>query len=59
MVRLVRPAMEETFFDMPLYRDFAVLGEFPRLSEEFTVLRFCHRLERHKFAEQILTMVNE
>ena len=30
-----------------------------RLRDECTVLRFRHRLERHKLAEQILTTVNE
>lgn len=53
------PAMEESFFDTPLYREFAQLAEFSRLPDESTILRFRHRLEKHKLAEQILAMVNE
>ena len=53
------PAMEEAFFDTPLYREFAQLEEFGRLPEESTILRFRHRLEKHKLAEQILLTVNE
>jgi IS5 family transposase len=53
------PAMEEAFFDTPLYREFAQLDEFSRLPDESTILRFRHRLEKHKLAEQILATVNE
>jgi len=53
------PGMEEAFFDTPLLREFAQLDEFGRLPDESTILRFRHRLERHKLAEQILTTVNE
>jgi IS5 family transposase len=53
------PAMEEAFFDTPLYREFAQLEEFARLPDESTILRFRHRLEKHKMAEQILVTVNE
>jgi IS5 family transposase len=53
------PAMEEAFFDTPLYREFARLEEFARLPDESTILRFRHRLEKHKLAEQILATVNE
>ena len=53
------PAMEEAFFDTPLYREFARLEEFARLPDESTILRFRHRLEKHKLAEQILLTVNE
>lgn len=53
------PAMEEAFFDIPLYREFAQLEEFARLPDESTILRFRHRLEKHKLAEQILRVVNE
>ena len=52
-------AMEEAFFDTPLYREFAQLEEFTRLPDESTILRFRHRLEKHKLAEQILTSVNQ
>jgi len=53
------PGMEEAFFDTPLYREFAQLEEFGRLPDESTILRFRHRLEKHKLAEQILATVNE
>ena len=53
------PAMEEAFFDTPLYREFAQLEEFARLPDESTILRFRHRLEKNKLAEQILLTVNE
>lgn len=53
------PAMEEAFFDTPLYREFAQLQEFGRLPDESTILRFRHRLEKHKLAQQILTTVND
>ncbi|MDP3708353.1 MAG: IS5 family transposase [Polaromonas sp.] len=53
------PAMQEAFFDTPLYREFAQLEEFSRMPDESTILRFRHRLEKHKLAEQILLTVNE
>jgi IS5 family transposase len=53
------PAMEEAFFDTPLYREFAQLEEFGRLPDKSTILRFRHRLEKHKLAEQILGVVND
>ena len=43
--------MQEAFFDTPLYREFAQLEEFRRLPDEFTILRFRHRLEKHKLAK--------
>ena len=52
-------AMEEAFLDTPLYRDFAQLPAFGRLPDESTILRFRHRLEKHKLADQILATVNE
>ena len=51
--------MEEAFFDTLLYREFAQLDEFGRLPDESTILRFRHRLEKHKLAEQILATFNE
>jgi IS5 family transposase len=51
--------MEEAFFDGPLYRKFAKLEEFSRLPDESTILRFRHRLERHKLAEQILATARD
>ena len=53
------PGMEEAFFDTPLYREFAQLEEFTRLPDESTILRFRHRLEKYKLAEQILGTVND
>ena len=53
------PAMEEAFFDTPLYREFAQLEALERLPDESTILRFRHRLEKHKLADQILVTVNE
>ena len=53
------PGMEEAFFDTPLYREFAQLEEFARLPDESTILRFRHRLEKHKLAAQILETVNQ
>lgn len=53
------PAMEEAFFDTPLLREFAQLDAFARLPDESTILRFRHRLEKHKLAEQILATVND
>ncbi len=50
--------MEEAFFDTPLYRDFAGLDAHGRMPDESTILRFRHRLEKHKLAEQILATVN-
>ena len=53
------PGMEEAFFDTPVYREFAQLEQFVRLPDESTILRFRHRLEKHKLSEKILTAVNE
>ena len=53
------PGMEEAFFDIPLYREFARLDELSRLPDESTILRFRHLLEEHKLSEQILSTVNE
>ncbi len=52
------PAMEEAFFDTPMFREFAQLEEFSRLPDESTILRFRHRLEKHKLSEKILATVN-
>jgi len=52
------PAMGEALFDTPLYREFAQLDGHGRLPDESTILRFRHRLEKHKLAEQILATVN-
>jgi transposase, IS5 family len=44
--------MEEVFFDVPLYIEFAQLDP-TGLPAECTILRFCHRLEKHKLANEI------
>ena len=51
--------MEEAFFDTPIYREFAQLDAHGRIPDESTILRFRHRLEKHKLAEQILATVND
>jgi transposase, IS5 family len=53
------PAMEEAFFDTPLYGEFAQLEALSRLPDESTILRFRHRLEKHKLAQKILEVVND
>ncbi len=52
------PAVEEALVDTPLYREFARIDDFAALPDESTVLRFRHRLEKGKLAEQILATVN-
>jgi len=52
-------AMEEAFFDVALFREFAQLQELGRMPDESTILRFRHRLEKHKLAEKILDTVND
>lgn len=52
------PAMEEAFFDTPLYREFVGLADNVRLPDESTILRFRHRLEKHALAVKILVEVN-
>jgi IS5 family transposase len=51
--------LEEALFDIPLYREFAKLDAHGRLPDESTILRFRHRLEKYKLADQILATVNE
>ena len=51
--------MEEAFFDVPLYREFAQLDAHSRLPDESTILRFRHKLEEHKRAELILATAND
>lgn len=55
---LSNPGVEEAFFDVPLYREFAQLQEFSRMPDENTILRFRHRLEKHKLADLILATVH-
>lgn len=51
--------MQEAFFDVPLYRQFAQLDTHGHLPDESTILRLRHWLEKHKLAEQILATVND
>ena len=54
------PAMEEALHDVPLYREFARLGDArSRLPDETTILRFRHLLERHDLAPDMLRLVND
>lgn len=52
-------AMQEAFFDTPLYLDFSGLDAHGRTPNESTILRFLRRLEKHKLTEQTLRVVNE
>ena len=51
--------MEEAFFDVPLYREFAQLDVNGRMPDGSTILQFRHRLEKHKLADAILATVND
>jgi transposase, IS5 family len=54
------PAMEEALHDIPLYREFALLGTgMTRLPDESTILRFRHLLEAHELSARMLVTVNE
>jgi IS5 family transposase len=54
------PAMEEALHDVPLYREFARLGDgVSRLPDETTILRFRHLLEAHDLAVDMLRVVND
>jgi IS5 family transposase len=54
------PAMEEALHDMPVFREFAKLGEgVARLPDETTILRFRHLLEKHDLATDMLRVVND
>jgi IS5 family transposase len=54
------PAMEEALHDVPLYREFAKLGDAQaRLPDETTILRLRHLLERHNLAPDMLRLVND
>ena len=52
------PGMEDAYFDSPLNREFAQLEKIGTLAGERTILRFRHRLEKHKLAEEVLGIVN-
>jgi IS5 family transposase len=54
------PAMEEALHDMPIFREFAKLGDGVfRLPDETTILRFRHLLEKHDLATDMLRVVND
>jgi transposase, IS5 family len=54
------PAMEEALHDVPLYREFAGLGDgVSRLPDETTILRFRHLFEAHDLAVDMLCVVND
>lgn len=54
------PAMEEALHDMPVFREFAKLGDgVTRLPDETTILRFRHLLEKHELATDMLRVVND
>lgn len=53
------PAMEEALHDVPLYREFAGLGDVSRLPDETTILRLRYLLEAHDLAVDMLRVVNE
>jgi transposase, IS5 family len=54
------PAMEEALHDMPVFREFAKLGDgVERLPDETTILRFRHLLEKHDLAADMLRVVND
>jgi IS5 family transposase len=54
------PAMEEALHDMPVFREFAKLGDgVERLPDETTILRFRHLLEKHDLATDMLRVVND
>ena len=52
--------MEEALHDVPLYREFAKVGEgMSRLPDETTILRFRHQLARHDLAPDMLRLVTD
>lgn len=53
------PAMAEALFDVPLYREFALLPDWPvRLLDESTIRHFLHLLERHVLGAKMFAAVN-
>jgi IS5 family transposase len=52
--------MEEALHDMPVFREFARLGDgVARVPDETTILRFRHLLEKHDLASDMLRVVND
>ena len=52
--------MEEMSIDTPCFRRFAGIETMEgRIPDETTILHFCHLLEEHPIAEQILAGVNQ
>jgi IS5 family transposase len=57
-VDLSDPAMEEAFFDTPLYHEFVGLLDYVLLPDESPIMRFLHRLEKNGLPSKILIEVN-
>ena len=58
--RLSDPAMEEALHDTPLFREFAKIDQgAARLTDETTILRLRHLLDRHNLALDMLHLVND
>lgn len=53
------PAMEEALHEMPVFREFAKLGDVVRLPDETAILRFRHLLVKHDLATDMLRVVND
>lgn len=53
------PTMEEAIFDSLLHREFFRLGKFSHVPNESTILRFHHRLEKHKLGDANLATFYE
>jgi hypothetical protein len=51
------PAMEEAFYDTPVFREFAQSEFNIRLPDENMIMRFRYRLQKHKLDEQIRTQI--
>ncbi len=57
--KLSDQAMEEALHEVPAFRDFTGLSHRDEsIPSESSILRFRHRLERHKLADQIHTTLN-
>jgi len=50
--------MEDQLHERPLYRRFVGLEGAARARDETTILRFCHLLDRHQIAAQVLATVH-
>ncbi len=50
--------MEKELHEYPLYRRFAGIYGAARMSDEPTILRFRHLLEKNMLASQVLAAIN-